>query len=91
MQKISTADFRALLDNINLAADLGAETVWLKSDDVVTGLIDFAHKNRITRIVAGRTHPTLWNRLFRRSVSSKLIADAKDFDVELVAQGTSEE
>jgi two-component system, OmpR family, sensor histidine kinase KdpD len=91
VQKISTADFRALLDNINLAADLGAETVWLKSDDVVRALIDFAHERKITRIVVGRTHPTLRNRLFRRSVSSRLISAAKDFDIELVGQGTGEE
>ncbi len=35
VQKISTADFRSLLNNINLAADVGAEVVWLKSPDVV--------------------------------------------------------
>ena len=31
VRKIGTSDFVALLDNINLASDLGAETVWLKS------------------------------------------------------------
>jgi two-component system sensor histidine kinase KdpD len=91
VQKISTADFRALLDNINLAADLGAETVWLKSTDVVKALIDFAREHRVTRIVVGRTHPALWNRLLRRSVTSELISAARDFDIELVSQGGSEE
>ena len=43
MKNIGTSDFVALLDNINVASDLGAETVWLKSDDVVKALIDFAH------------------------------------------------
>lgn len=89
VQKISTADFRALLDNINLAADLGAETVWLKSPDVVKALIDFAQERKITRIVVGRTHPTVWNRVLRRSVSSRLISAAKDFDIELVGQDGS--
>src|SRR4029077_21269129 len=74
VQKISTADFRALLDNINLAADLGAETVWLKSTDVVKALVDFARESRITRMVIGRTHPTLWNRLLGRSVTRQLIS-----------------
>jgi two-component system, OmpR family, sensor histidine kinase KdpD len=91
VQKISTADFRALLDNINLAADLGAETVWLKSNEVVRALIDFAHERKITRIVVGRTHPTIWNRLFRRSVSNKLISAARDFDIEMVGQTTVKE
>jgi two-component system sensor histidine kinase KdpD len=86
VQKISTADFRALLDNISLAADLGAETVWLKAVDVVKALLDFAQEQRITRIIVGRTHPTLMNRLLRRSTADRIIAAAADFDVELVGQ-----
>ena len=89
VQKISTADFRALLDNINLAADLGAETVWLKANDVVKALVEFAREHRVTRLVIGRTHPTLWNRLLRRSVTRQLISTATDLDIELVSQGDS--
>jgi two-component system, OmpR family, sensor histidine kinase KdpD len=91
VQKISTADFRALLDNINLAADLGAEAVWLKANDVVKALVEFAREHRVTRLVIGRTHPTLWNRLLRRSVARQLISAATDFDIELVGQGDSKE
>jgi two-component system sensor histidine kinase KdpD len=87
VQKISTADFRALLDNINLAADLGAETVWLKADNVVKALINYATENRITHIVIGRTRESWWTRLLGRSVSNRLIAAAKDFDIELVSHG----
>jgi two-component system sensor histidine kinase KdpD len=87
VQKISTADFRALLDNINLAADLGAETVWLKASDVVGALLDFAHEHRVSRLVIGRTHPGWWKRVLRRSVARQLIAAAKDIDLELVSQG----
>jgi len=87
VQKISTADFRALLDNINLAADLGADTVWLKANDVVAALIEFAREHRITRMVIGRTRPSWWNRLLRRSVTRQLISAASDFDIELVGQG----
>ncbi|MBV8775199.1 MAG: universal stress protein [Deltaproteobacteria bacterium] len=87
VQKISTADFRALLDNINLAADLGAETVWLKDSNVVKALVEFAREHMVTRMVIGRTHPTLRNRLLRRSVTRQLIAAASDFDIELVSQG----
>ena len=89
VQKISTADFRALLDNINLAADLGAETVWLKANDVVRALIEFAREHRVTRMVIGRTHPTFWNRLLRRSIARRLILAAGDFDIELVGHGDS--
>jgi two-component system sensor histidine kinase KdpD len=85
VQKISTRDFRTLLDNINLAADLGAEIVWLKAPNVVKGLVDFAHDKAITKILTGRTSPTLWNRLFRKSITNQLVAAAKDVDVEIVS------
>jgi two-component system, OmpR family, sensor histidine kinase KdpD len=85
VQKISTADFRALLNNINLAADLGAEVVWLKSPDVVKAVFDFAREKKISRIIVGRTHPTLWNRLLGKSLTSQILAEAGDFDVQVVA------
>ena len=86
VQKISTADFRALLDNVNLAADLGAEVVWLKSPDVITALLDFARDRQITRIVIGRTRPSLWNRILGRSVTARLVSEAADFDLEIAGR-----
>jgi two-component system, OmpR family, sensor histidine kinase KdpD len=79
VQRISTADFRALLSNINLATDLGAEVFWPKASDVVKGLLDFARDKKITRIIVGRTHPTLLNRLLRRSLTSRILAKTSDF------------
>jgi two-component system sensor histidine kinase KdpD len=86
VQKISTSDFRALLDNVNLAAELGGEVVWLKSTDVIKALTDFAREKQITRIVVGRTHPTFWNRVLRRSATNRLLAAAPEFDIEVVGQ-----
>ena len=85
VQKISTGDFRALLDNINLADDMGAEVVWLKAPEVVKGLLDFAREKAVSRIIVGRTTPTLWNRIRGRSVTGRLVSAAHDFDVEVVA------
>ena len=90
-QKISTADFRTLLDSINLAADLGAEVVWLKASDVVQAILDFAHDKRITRIMVGRTRPGLFSHLFDRSTMRRLIDKARDFDVQVVSDGEVEE
>jgi two-component system sensor histidine kinase KdpD len=84
VQKISTSDFRALLDNVSLAADLGAEVVWLKSDNVLQALLDFARDKQITKIVVGRTRPGFWSRLFRGSVTNKLIDRAENIDIEVV-------
>jgi len=84
VQKISTSNFRALLDNINLAAELGGEVVWLKATDVIKALTEFAREKNITRIVVGRTQPTFWNRLMRRSLTNKLLAAAPEFNIEVV-------
>jgi two-component system sensor histidine kinase KdpD len=84
VQKISTSDFRALLDNVSLAADLGAEVVWLKSDNVLQALLEFARDKQITKIVVGRTRPGFWSRLFRASVTNKLIDRAENIDIEVV-------
>ena len=85
-QKISGADFGNLLDNIKLAVDMGAEVVRLKSPDVIKALIKFAQDNKITLLLVGQTHPRLWNRIFRRSLTSRLLAEATDFNIEVVAQ-----
>ena len=76
-----------LLDSINLAADLGAEVVWLKASDVVQAILDFAHDKRITRIMVGRTRPGLFSHLFDRSTMRRLIDKARDFDVQVVSDG----
>jgi two-component system, OmpR family, sensor histidine kinase KdpD len=89
-RKISTADFRALLDSINLAADLGAEVVWLKAPDVVKAILEFAHDKRITLIMVGRTRPGLLNHLFDRSTMRRLIDKARDFDVHVVSEEEEE-
>ena len=90
VSRISTHDFVKLLDNINLAGDLGAETVWLKSDDIVSALLGFAREHGITKIVLGRTHQPLWRRLLKGDVTKRLLNAADDFDVEVVG-GDSEE
>jgi two-component system sensor histidine kinase KdpD len=90
-QKISTRDFRALLDSINLAADMGAQVEWLKGPDVIKALLDFAHEKRVTRIMVGRTRPTLLNRLFNRSLTRRLIDQARDFDVQVISDAEHED
>jgi two-component system sensor histidine kinase KdpD len=85
-RKIKTADFRALLDNINLAGDLGAEFVWLKSEDIVKALVNFAREKGISRFILGRPQRSVLGGVFRRSIPERLIYEARDFDVEIVRE-----
>jgi two-component system sensor histidine kinase KdpD len=85
VKNIGTSDFVQLLNNINLASDLGAETVWLKSDDVVKALIDFARDKGVSKVIVGRTHQPRWRRWIKGDVPARLVSDARDLDVEIVA------
>jgi len=84
LQKVSTTDFRALLDNVNLAGDLGAEFVWLKSQDVVDAIAGFAQEKNISKIIMGRSRRSLLSRLFRRATPERFIREARGFDVEVL-------
>ncbi|HUY38006.1 MAG TPA: sensor histidine kinase KdpD [Candidatus Binataceae bacterium] len=91
VKKIRTGDFVALLDNINLASDLGAETVWLKAPDPVKGMLDYARDNGISKIIVGRSHQPRWRRALRRDVTARIIASAPDLDVEILGDEPGEE
>ncbi|MBV8053822.1 MAG: histidine kinase [Deltaproteobacteria bacterium] len=85
LQKISPRDFRALLDNVNLAIDLGAEFTWLKSSDVAGTIIDFANEKRISKIILKRPRIGFWNQFYHHSIVDRLFHEARNFDVEAVS------
>jgi two-component system sensor histidine kinase KdpD len=82
-------DFHALLDGIVLAADMGAEAVWLKAPDIAEALFDFARDARIKRIIVGRARHGLGGRLRKRSVTADLIDRGREFEIEVVGLGRS--
>jgi K+-sensing histidine kinase KdpD len=84
LRKISPSDFRILLDNINLATDLGAEFTWLESSDVVRTITDFAREKGIAKIILKRPRTRFWNQ-FYRSTAERLFQEARDFDIEAVS------
>lgn len=91
VRKIDTRNFVALLDNINLAGELGAETVWLKSADPVKAMLDFARERGVEKIIIGRTHQPFWRRLLGKNVTERFLAQGKDLDIEIVGDQALEE
>jgi two-component system, OmpR family, sensor histidine kinase KdpD len=85
LRKVSPREFRALLDNINLASDLGAEIIWIKSSDVARAITEFAHEKRIAKIILKRPRYRFWSQLYHHSLAEKLIYRARNFDVEVVS------
>jgi len=84
VQKISPANFRALLDNVNLAGDLAAEFVWLRSEDVVNAIVAFAEERNISKIILGRSRRSILSLMFRRATPERFIREARSFDVEVL-------
>jgi two-component system sensor histidine kinase KdpD len=76
---------RHLLDNIELARELGAEVVRLKHTDPAQAILDFARSHAVARIIIGRSNEPLWRRLLRLSVFHRVIDEADDFDVLIVS------
>ena len=76
---------RYLLDDEQRARDLGAEIVRLRSEDLVTALLEFARGRGVRHIVAGRSHKPWWRRLLGQSPVFKLVTKAAGFDLHIVS------
>jgi two-component system sensor histidine kinase KdpD len=76
---------RQLEENLRLAEDLGAEVVRIQADDVAGALAKAAHEHNVDSIVIGHSRHGRLHELFRGSIVSKLLKQARDFDVHLVA------
>jgi two-component system sensor histidine kinase KdpD len=82
---------RHLLGNIALARELGAEVVRLQARNPVTALVDFARSHGVGHLVIGRSYQPRWRQLLGRSVPLRLVHEASDIDVHIVALGGDED
>jgi two-component system, OmpR family, sensor histidine kinase KdpD len=76
---------RHLHANIELARELGAEVVRIRGKDPVAAILDFARSHGIGLIIVGRSQKPWYRQLFGRSVPSRLLREAGEFDVHVVA------
>jgi two-component system sensor histidine kinase KdpD len=79
---------RVLARAVGLARELGAEVVTLRAPDPVAAVVDFARSHGVTHVVVGRSGRRPWTRVFSRSFVNRLLDDASDLDVHVVATGT---
>lgn len=84
-ERIDAEAQRHLLDNAERAREMGAEVVRLQGDDPVVALLDFARSHRVSDVLVGRTREGWWRSLARRSVMHRLVDEAADLDVHVVA------
>lgn len=80
-RRLSDTERKQLVENLGLAEQLGAETASLAADDTVQAIVDFARKNNVTKIIAGKPMRPRWLEWLQGSTVDQLIRSSGGVDV----------
>jgi len=83
--RIDAAAQRVLMTNTDLARELGAEVVRLRSADPSHAILEFALSHSVGHIVVGRSYQASWKQLLGRSLPLRLVREANGLDVHVVS------
>jgi two-component system, OmpR family, sensor histidine kinase KdpD len=75
---------RHLLENLELARELGAEVVRLRSATPAVALLDFARSHRVSDLMLGRSRQPWWRHRLRRTLPQRLLEEGDDLDLHVV-------
>jgi two-component system, OmpR family, sensor histidine kinase KdpD len=81
---IPPADSEALRQNIALAESLGATIVRVSATRAAEGLIAFAQREGITRVIFGQSARSRWEVLWRGSTIDRFVQTVRDAAVQVV-------
>jgi two-component system sensor histidine kinase KdpD len=73
--------------NLNLAEELGARVVKITGESVADSLIEFAHQQNITKIIAGKPVRPRWFEILRGTVIDQIIRKSGSIDIYVVSEG----
>ncbi|HEY2898303.1 MAG TPA: universal stress protein [Gemmatimonadaceae bacterium] len=82
--RIDSAVQRRLVDNIQMAQNLGAEVVKLEGSDVARAILRFAAEKGVSLLIAGQSTRSRWYRIRHGSVVRKLVDNKSGLDVLVV-------
>ncbi len=88
-RSLTPAAQKILMQNLNLARELGAEVIQVRDTDVVSGLVRLARQKNVTQIILGKTPQTLWQKITGRSMLDRLMAASGDLEIHV--SGNSKE
>jgi two-component system sensor histidine kinase KdpD len=83
--RIDSEAQRHLLQNLEMARELGAQIVRLKADDPVDALLDFARSHNVSSLIVGRSTQPRWRRLLGRTPVQRLVEQAEGLDLHIVS------
>jgi len=81
---MSDAARQKLARNLNLAEQLGAETVTLGGEDMAEEIVKYAQSKSVTKIIIGKTGEPRWRELTGSSIVSKVLHRSGDIDVYVI-------
>ncbi len=89
-QRISPSDREALVQNLQLAQALGAQTATLSGRSVAEEVLAYARAHNVTKIIAGKPTHAAWRDKLFGSFLDRLVRGSGDIDVYVIT-GEAEE
>lgn len=83
-RRFSTEGAENIARALRLAEDLGAKVRQIEGQNVPATLIDFAHKNNVTKIITGQPLRPRWKEILSGSLTNDLIHLSGNIDVYVV-------
>jgi two-component system sensor histidine kinase KdpD len=83
--KIDSSVQRRLVDNIQMAQNLGAEVVKLEGTDIAQAILHFAEQKGVSLLIAGQSTRSRWYKLRHGSVVKRLVNNSEGLDVLVVS------
>ena len=83
--RINATIQRRLVDNIQMAQNLGAEVVKLEGSDVALTILRFAAQKGVSLLIAGQSTRSRWYRFRHGSVVKRLVNNTSGLDVLVVS------
>jgi len=85
--KLTQENRERIWRELRLAESLGAkEVVTLKADSATDSVIDYARKQKITKVIVGRPTRPRWREWLRGSFVDQILRRSKDIDVYVVSE-----
>lgn len=82
--RIDLAVQRKLLQNLKWAAELGAEVIKVKGDDIPELIFRHAEKYKISNLIIGRPHFSLYRQLSGRNYFDKLLKKLVNREIDVI-------
>jgi two-component system sensor histidine kinase KdpD len=84
-QRISASDRDALVENLQLAEELGAQTATVSGLHAAEEVLAYARAHNVTRIVVGKPTHARWRDLLFGSTLDQLVRGSGDVDVHVIS------